>query len=132
MKKAIIGIAMVMGLVSAKSASAQMVFQIAYSSASEANITVSSSVATQLDSSTRIKNDRRLVLIQNIGTNDVWCALNSAPAVSTGFFVAQATVAASSTYTYPNMLNLPITSNVPVYCKAAAGAAGTVRFVQMR
>lgn len=126
MKKLILVVGLI-GLFSV-TARAQMITQTAYSTISEATITVSSSVVTQIDPTQKV--DRRAVMVQVTGTNSVWCGNSATVAATTGFYLGNLTY--TSGYTSNNMMVFPFTADLKLYCLAVAGASATVHVAQIR
>lgn len=114
--------------VGSRPAVAQMITQTAYSAISEADITVSSSVVTQIDPTQKL--DRRAVMVQNTGTNNVICSNSASVTATTGFIIGN--TAYTTGYGVPNMIVFPFTSSLKIYCLAAAGNPGTVHVAQIR
>lgn len=117
------------GIVGLKNSSAQAITQVAYSSATEASRTVGAT-AVKLDLTK--KNDRRLLILQNVGSVEAWCAFNSAPTTSAGFQVTGTSTTLTAGNSVPNMLSLNITADVSVWCIAASGTTTTFRISQLR
>lgn len=113
-----------------KPATAQMISQVTYSTISEANITVSSQAATQIDPTQKM--DRRAVMVQNIGLVDVWCSNSASVAVSTGFMLTHTSSTVTAGTAVPNMVVFPFTADLKLYCKANTTGTSVVHVAQIR